>query len=257
MGIKIGVALLNNRIETAVVAKSRHFWRLLENFTLPLEENNLLETLAELKNKLQHFGRIQLNLGIHYTQVLIKELKLDNCLSLKQVLFYIKQNSIHLLGQPFEYWLIDFEKYSEHSYKVCAAPRENIFQLLSIFKNAGLRVRAVFVDIFAISRLCTSFQFYQPEHYLGIICVYHFEVLLIVCQNGQLVYHKKTICSLLQEVPRAISALLQFYNTFLPDKPLNQLFYTKEIKLNDDIWQVTAHHTINELTGLGLTVYDN
>ena len=104
----------------------------------------------------------------------------------------------------------------QHCFRAVAAAKENMLPWFRLCREAGLRVRAVDIDILALARLNRTFEGYEHGQPQALLWLKSTELLFIVAQNGQLIYAKRTAHTPLQPLTGILTPLLQFFHGLFP-----------------------------------------
>ncbi len=269
----IGLEVFNEKIQIAILSRQNSQWRINEILTILRSEEGLEKDLHLIRRRIKSIK--QAILCLPEIPVLIKEFTLDPSLSAQEIYHYLQLQSAIILGQPFDHWFLDFEPCISHpllshltNFRIAAIPRESTNRQLEICRSAGFKIKALDLEIFALSRLICHFEGYQPEMTQGLVLIKEKELLFLACLDGRLIYTKKTSYSLDYSVSQLLAPLIQFYNRVFPEFNLTQIYLLANQKilsiegisiespsLKSSIWQFSLSPEINELVSLGLAIY--
>lgn len=217
-------------------------------------------------------------LGVPYNQVLLKEINVDSTLKNHEIYRYLQHQSLTLFGKPADQWFLDMAPClyaatiaERHCFRVAAAPRESILAWLHICRKSRLRIKAVDIDILALTRLMPTFENYRADQPQALIWSKLSELIFIVARGGDLIYIKRTAYSPTSPLSGILTSLLQFYNGLYPQQAPIKIFLidennsvatanlglTEPAVLNREIWQTSSTVTAAEFCSLGLAIYDH
>jgi Tfp pilus assembly PilM family ATPase len=272
---RVGIEITDKKLQVAVVFKQKQLWRLMDTVAFPLQNgDNLHEILRKSCRALP--GSIgHITLGIPYPQVLLKEIFVDPSLAPSEIYQYLNQQAAGIFGKPTLHWRLDFEPNpfttnarNQVCYRAVAGPRETIETWQRIFRECGLTVSAIDVDVLALARLILTCEQYQPQQAQALLWVKPRELFFLVAQDGQMIYTKRAPLLSVQAFDTQLTSLLQFYNGLFPQYPLankillneNKSFIEdhsiKSASLNSEIWNTTKMVLPDEFCSLGLAIHE-
>lgn len=272
---RVGLEIAEKTLQFAIVAKLKNGWRLIETLSLSVTADKMPHVLQEARRAIGKPIR-NVILSVPYSQVLMKEIHLDSSLTQPEIYLFLQQQSTTLFGKPAGEWLMDFEPCPfpanisrQHCFRAVAAAKEIMLPWFRLCQEAGLRIRAVDIDILALARLSRTFEGYEHGQPQALLWLKSTELLFIVAQNGQLIYTKRTAHSPLQPLTGILTPLLQFFHGLFPQYKLEKIVFLNEnlplpedhlilnpAALNPAIWQISTPVMPHEFCSLGLAIYD-
>ena len=272
---RVGLEIAEKTLQFAIVAKLKNGWRLIETLSLPVTADKMPHVLQEARRAIGKAIR-NVILSVPYSQVLMKEIHLDSSLSPPEIYLFLQQQSPALFGKPAGEWLMDFEPCPfpanisrQNCFRAVAAAKGNILPWFRLCREAGLRVRAVDIDILALARLGCTFEGYEHGQPQALIWLKSTELLFIVAQDGRLIYAKRTAHTPLQSLTGILTPLLQFFHGLFPQYRLENIVFLNEnsplpedpliinsAALNPAIWQISSPVMPHEFCSLGLAIHE-
>lgn len=261
MKAQIGLEITENNLNFAVVARPNKRWQLLKVLSVPRLPGQEIQALLIARQHIAH-KISDLIIGIPYTQVIMKEIQVANDLGPYEIYQHLKQQIPLLFGQNTLSWRIDFEPIPEPSSDstitlrviACSTHFINLWQ--SLCKQAGFRIRAVDVDVLALTRLAPLLNGYQSIEPQGLIWLKKLELFFLVIRDQQLRYVKCTRhLGTLESITQNFQQTLQFFFSSNPQDNLNNTILIDEIgelnfenflnihinkaSINENLWKST------------------
>lgn len=254
---RIGIELTENHLHFCLVSKKNNCWRLLESQSHLLSAANELPSILRIIRKtIPRFNR-QIILGLAYHHVLMKEIKIDSSLADKEIYFYLQNQAHVLFGKTERHWVLDYEfcqsmsnEISYRQIRVIAAAKAEIFRVNKLFYSSHLKIRFIQVDVLALSRLMSFFEFFKPEIPQGLLWIKTSELIFIVAKAENLLYVKRTSYQHDKSLQEILTSLLQFFYALFPQTNLETIFLLntiKDIMFNTDIIDLNSIYLKNAI----------
>jgi Tfp pilus assembly PilM family ATPase len=262
---QIGIEVALQSLRLAVVMHQQAVWRVVDTAELRLDGGDVQKNLRTVLKNIAPRIR-QIILGLPQQRVLMKEIFIDSSLTRTEVYQYLQQQALALFGKPANHWIMDCEAH-ENGFRAAAAEREYVSNWLHIFRQLGMRVLAVDIDVLALARLTPTLADYQPDHTQALLWLRADELKFIAVKEGRLIYVKSAAYDPATVFTETVPPLLQFFNGLYPHlsapeilvigdhPPATAAMPLKIAALNPDIWRFQRAMQPQAYCSLGLAIY--
>ncbi len=239
---QIGLEINDSKLGVTTIMPTQRGHKILNNFTMKIDNKKIgRNLLTQVRQKIPSEFKKTI-LGMSINDVMIKQVKLDACLSDKNIFDYLSHNSEEYFGEPIDKLMIDFERLAttkdeanRTELRVVATRRNKLFPLIENLSQAGFEMKAVDVDVFALVRILPFCDVHACHKITGIVYIYPNGLVYCVVKDQQLIYSKGEIFNFTNpnqpdntQIFGTINRALQYYKARYPALKLEQIILAGE-----------------------------
>lgn len=218
---QIGVHITENEIRAVCVLFRKNRCQLLKTACLPIE-STVVQALKILHQQ-WGFSRAKVIFTVPYDQVICKTVTLAAKLTAHEMDLYFHSQIPQWLGLSLEEIYFDYHALPANQWQIVAIKKNPLQEKISLAKAVALPLRAVDVDLLAMSRLHT-FIHPQADESIGVVIIENHYLQFLIMTPNQLRFQARFALPLMDS-PLYLQHLLTILSQQMAQQPDLQIVY--------------------------------